>query len=93
MSISSEVGNLRIKMSGWNSSGWNNPYGYPNAGATGFGGAGFGAPRGPHQPMSGMYNMWGPYGGNQMGMVSKNVLTLTCWIIKLKLNTTVSIVT
>ena len=64
--------NIEIKMSGWNSSGWNNPYGYPNSGGTGFGGTGFGAPRGPHPPMGGMYNMWGPYGGNQMGMVSKN---------------------
>ena len=61
-------------MSGWNSSGWNNPYGYPNSGGTGFGGAGYGAPRGPHPPMGGMYNMWGPYGGNQMGMVSRSIL-------------------
>ena len=61
-------------MSGWNSSGWNNPYGYPNSGGTGFGGAGYGAPRAPHPPMGGMYNMWGPYGGNQMGMVSRSIL-------------------
>ena len=51
-------------MSGWNSQGWNNPYGYPNTGGTGFGGGGFGGPRGPPPQM---YNMWGPYGGNQMG--------------------------
>ena len=56
-------------MSGWNTSGWNNPYGYGNPGGTGFGAGGFGGPRGP-PPMSGMYNMWGPYGSNQMGMVS-----------------------
>ena len=62
-------------MSNWNSSGWNNPYGYPNSGGAGFGGAGFGSPRGPHPSMGGMYNMWGPYGGNQMGMVS-NLITL-----------------
>ena len=56
-------------MSGWNNSqGWNNPYGYPNSGGAGFGGANFSGPRGPHP---GMYNMWGPYGGNQMGMVSR----------------------
>ena len=55
-------------MSGWNNSPvWNNPYGYPNAGG-GFGGANFNSPRPPHP---GMYNMWGPYGGNQMGMVSQ----------------------
>lgn len=60
-------------MSGWNSQGWNNPYGYPNAGGTGFGGGGFGGPRGPPPQMSGMYNMWGPYGGNQMGMVSRKI--------------------
>ena len=57
-------------MSGWNTPGWNNPYGYSNTG-TGFGGGGFSGPRGPHPAMGGMYNMWGPYGGNQMGMVSE----------------------
>ena len=57
-------------MSGWNSQGWNNPYGYPNTGGTGFGGGGFGGPRGPPPQM---YNMWGPYGGNQMGMVSRKI--------------------
>ena len=61
-------------MSGWNNSpGWNNPYGYPNAGGGGFG-PNFNGPRGPHP---GMYNMWGPYGGNQMGMVS---IKITCKI-------------
>ena len=58
-------------MSGWNSSGWSNPYGYGPPGASGFAGAGFNGPRGTHPPMGGMYNMWGPYGGNQMGMVSQ----------------------
>ena len=60
-------------MSGWNSQGWNNPYGYSNTGGTGFGRGGFGGPRGPPPQMSGMYNMWGPYGGNQMGMVSRKI--------------------
>ena len=77
-------------MSGWNSQGWNNPYGYPNPGGTGFGGGGFGGPRGPPPQMSGMYNMWGPYGGNQMGMVSRKIrLKNYIWHTKLSRKSTI----
>ena len=60
-------------MSGWNAPGWNNPYGYGSAGGQGFGGGGFGSTRAPAPSMGGMYNMWGPYGGNQMGMVRSSL--------------------
>ena len=70
-------------MSGWNAPGWNNPYGYGSAGGQGFGGGGFGSTRAPAPGMGGMYNMWGPYGGNQMGMVRSKLIvqsnvTLDC---------------